>query len=303
MLFEIEENEAASVSPSQAFTLKGESPANFKLLRLILGGVKVTNLDTEEVTLINKNHLSLYYEFDSGISFEDNICQILNESISADDLNRFFYDIKFKLKNKEFFNRLENEFCNFLTYQEKGSYTTAFIFLYRILEVISFSFPLIYASKTYDFKHTYSKLKEIFDSNSGNQKGELGFLKSAIKVMFDSSDLYETSVDIDLNDEFEKNQKIYKAVKSVCKESLFHQDTVVNSKIAIPFGDVSSFIIIMRNRFFHLFNRGDKNLESIEIIDPDYFFSKLNEPLFGWLCVIYVEINKFLLEEYEKYVR
>ena len=299
-LFEIQD---LSDNLPETFKLRSDSPANFKLLRLITGNVRITNLDTSVPTDINENYLSFYYNFDESIRYEDNICQILNESIDPEDLDNFFNNVRFKRKNENFFNRLENEFCNFLTYQEKGSYTTAFIFIYRILEVISFSFPLIYASKTYDFKHTYAELKNMFNSNNGKQNGELGFLKSAIKVMFDSSDLYETSIDFELSDELDKNEKLYKAVQSIWKENLFHEDTIPNSKISISFGDVSSFIVTIRNRFFHLLNRGDKNLESIEIIDPDYFFSKLNRPLFSWVCVIYIEINKFLLEEFEKYVK
>lgn len=303
-LFEITENPTEdSIEVSNDFKITNTTPANYNILRIIMGSTSVTNNDTYVTTDFTTNYLSLYYRFDNEKSAETNLAEILNESIELKDLKDFFFDRRFALKNKEFFNRLENEFCNFLTYQSKENHTTAFIFLYRILEVISFSFPLIYASKTYDFKHTYGKLKEIFSNNSGNSKGELGFFKTAIKVMFEDSDLLETSIDIELNDEFEKNEKIYKALKSVCDDKIFHTDTTENSKISICFGEVSSFIITLRNRFFHLFNRGDKNLESIEIIDPDYLFSKLNEPLFTWICVIYVEINKFLLEEHEKYVR
>ena len=248
--------------------------------------------------------LSDFYSFDDGLSFEDNLCKILNESIEPSDLEVFFFDRRYMLKNRDFFKRLENEFCNFLTYNAKGSYTTAFVFIYRILEVISFSFPLIYAAKTYDFKDTFAKLKEVFDSNSGNSKGELGFLKSAIKVMFTDRDFMETSIDIILDDEYERNSKIFKTIRNIVTESnVFHGDTIENSKISIRFGEVSSFIVIIRNKFFHLFNRGDRNLESIEMIDPDYFFSKLNKPLFGWICVVYIEIIKFLLEEHEKYIR
>ncbi|WP_341225641.1 hypothetical protein [uncultured Arcticibacterium sp.] len=304
ILFEITEKPLEGQSPvSDKFVLSDSTPSNYNILRIIMGGVSVTNNDTSIISDFTTNYLGLYYSIDNSRSPEENLAEILNDSIELEDLEKFFFDRRYSIKNKEFFNRLENEFCNFLTYQSKGNYTTAFIFLYRILEVISFSFPLIYASKTYDFKHTYGKLKEIFSNNSGNTKGELGFLKSAIKVMFEDSSLLETSIDIDLNDEHEKNVKIYKAIKSVVDHKIYHTDTIENSKISICFGDVSSFIITLRNRFFHLFNRGDKNLESIEIIDPDYLFSKINEPVFTWICVVYIEINKFLLEEHVKYLR
>jgi hypothetical protein len=302
-LFEIVESYPEKLTEN--FKLTDSSPSNYSLLRLMIGDVQLTNMDTEDTIQSSKNYISLFYEYDSELTLEKNLCNILGESFEVDDLAKFFFDSRYKNKNIEFFRRLENEVCNFLSYQSRGGYTTAFIFLYRILEVISFSFPLIYASKTYDFKHTYGKLKEMFNSNKGSNQGERGFLKSAIKVMFSSSDLLETSIDINIEDvEYEKREKIFKAIRSIFKdEKIFHEDTVENSNISIKFGEVSSFIINLRNRFFHLFNRGDKNLESIEIIDPDFFFSKLNEPLFSWICVVYVEIIRFLLEEHEKYVR
>lgn len=286
------------------FILSANSPSYFNILRIISGDVCITNVDSGQSVNAEQNFLARWYEFDYENSFEENISKILNESIDIEDLKLFFFDRRFNLKNKEFFNRLENEFCNFLVYYTKNSHTTAFVFIYRILEVISYSFPLIYSAKTYDFKHTYGILKEIFDSNSGSSKGELGFLKSAIQVIFRESGLINTSVDIELNEELEKNKKIYKAIRSVVTEQyIYHEDTIDNSKISIRFGHVSSFIVILRNRFFHLFNRGDRNLESHEIIDPDYFFSKINLQLFGWICVIYIEILRFLLEEQEKYIR
>jgi hypothetical protein len=300
-LFDITEKPIEGNSRATAsFILDESSPPNYSIFRLVMGGVSITNLDTEASIDLTDNYLSLYYDYEAADSPELNLAQILNDSIDEKDLNKFFFDRRYMLKNKQFFRRLENEFCNFLSYQSKASYTTAFIFLYRILELISYSFPLIYASKTYDFKYTYGKLKEMFGANKGNSKGELGFFKSAVKVMFEGSDYLETSIDISLDDEFEKNKKIFKAVESVIDKNILHTDTIDNSRISISFGEVSSFIITLRNRFFHLFNRGDRNLESIEVIDPDYFFSKINKPVFTWICVVYVEINKFLLEEYVK---
>ncbi|WP_312482279.1 hypothetical protein [Sphingobacterium multivorum] len=288
----------------ESFRLTETTPSSYNILRIIVGNAIITNIDIDESTEMTENFLARWYEFSENKPFEENLAKILNDSIEISDLNSFFFDRRYNLKNREFFVRLENEFCNFLTYENKGSHTTGFVFLYRILEVISFSFPLIYASKTYDFKHTYGLLKEIFDSNNGSSKGELGFLKSAIQVIFKESDLMTTSVDIELNEDFEKDEKIYAAIKNVVKDpNIFHGDTVENTKICICFGHVSSFIIILRNKFFHLFNRGDKNLESHEIIDPDYFFSKINKQLFSWICVVYLEVLKHLLHEHSRYIR
>lgn len=286
------------------FEISDSSPSNYRVSRLIMGGVSVTNIMTGNEIQLNTNYLGFSYEFDENINDIENLAKIFGESINVDDLRNYFFDVRFKSKNTIFFRRLENEFCNFLYYQSKGNYTTAFIFLYRILEVVSYSFPLIYSSRSYDFKGTYGALKLMFEENSGKQKGELGFFKSAINVMFkDREDgLLGTSIDFELNEEFEINEKIFSAVNNICSDKIFHTSTVENSTIAIVFGEMGSFIITIRNRFFHLFNRGDRNLESVDFVDPDLFFSIINEPTFKWLSMVFLEVNRFLFEEYLRYL-
>jgi len=303
-LFELTELDTDTFLIGEEFKLTNSTPSSYNILRIMIGNACITNLDTGISNQIRENFLAKWYEFHEDKSLEENLTKILNESFEVEDLKDFFFDARYNLKNKDFFTRLENEFCNFLVYDSKESYTTSFIFLYRILEVISFAFPLIYASRTYDFKHTYGVLREMFASNTGGAKGELGFLKSAVQVIFKDSELMATSVDIELDEELERNEKIFKAITSVVRDhQVYHSDTVENSKISISFSQVSSFIITIRNRFFHLFNRGDKNLESHEIIDSDHFFSKINRQLFSWFCVVYVEILKYLLAERGKYMR
>ena len=78
-----------------------------------MGGASVTNNDTAVTSEFTTNYLSLYYSFDNTLSAEANLAEILNDSIGLEDLEKFFFDRRYSLKNKEFFNRLENEFCNF----------------------------------------------------------------------------------------------------------------------------------------------------------------------------------------------
>jgi hypothetical protein len=154
---------------------------------------------------------------------------------------------------------------------------------------------LIYASQTIDFKYTYGQLKEYFDTNTGKQKGELGFFKSAVKIIFETNPILETSIDIDFSTLNPDIQRVFhKALTSIIDNQILHEDTRQFDKICINFSQVSSFIISLRNRFFHLFNRGDRNLESHEIVDSDLFFSYINEPVISWISTIYVEIIKSL---------
>ncbi|RFZ82767.1 hypothetical protein DYU05_11395 [Mucilaginibacter terrenus] len=280
------------------YMLSSSSPSKYRILRILVGEVTLRHIATDTTFRQEIDYISKSYSSEEGVHIHRKLVSYIGDEISEAEAARYFFEIPYSLRNKDFFQRLENEVTNYLFYQSKSSFTTAYVFIYRILEMISFSFPMIYAAKTYDFKHTYGTLKEYFAENKGNSVGELGFLKSAIQSIFKRHVLAESTVDLILDYESEDTQsQIYEAIMGVTKPDLYHGDTVANRKIAIRFTEVSSFIIIIRNRFFHLFNRGDKNLESIDIVDADMLFSKLNEPLFSWIAVVYLEVIRFTYGE------
>lgn len=280
------------------FLLSTVTPSKYRVLRTLIGSVSIEHCFIGTQFTQNIDYLSKVYEFKPDVSIQKRLVNYISEDLTLEDARRFFFDIPYSIRNKDFFQRFENEVVNYLYYQNKQSFTTAYVYIYRILELISFSFPLIYASKTYDFKHTFNALKEFYENNKGANNGELGFLKSAVYAMFKDHDFLTTSVDIELDFEDEETQSIiYNAIYNVTKPDFYHTDTIDNRRLAIKFGEVSSFIASLRNRFFHLFNRGDKNLESSDLIDSDMFFSKINDPLFGWLSVLYLEVIRFSIGE------
>jgi len=268
------------------------------LLRSIIGtiGIKHIHTQTEFVQTIdyldlgNKNPLTNPLEKIKGYIFDD---------LSFEEFSVYFSNKNFLYQNFEFFKQLNLEFNNFFYYENKKSHTTAFVYIYRILEIISYAFPLIYASKTTDFKGTYTFLKSCLSVNSEKDKGELGFFKSFIKVVFKEDPLFESSITINVNGDTEDIQEIFfNAFKKSCSINIFDSnDTEEPRKIAVKFSEYSSFIINLRNRFFHLFNSGQPNLQSDEIIDSDYFFSLVNKQSMSWLSLVLLEVLKFTLEK------
>lgn len=259
----------------------------------MIGSVEITNEIRNESFMQRTDFMSFFYESEGDTL--NRAKNYISQDIEIDDLLSYFSNSFFINRNRKFYKRLLNEVSNFLYYSHKEHHTTAFIYIYRTLEIISFSFPLIYASQTEDFKHTYGFLKKYFDENKGDNNGELGFFKSFILNAFKDNPLKETSVDFDLSAISEEDQKrtIYIAIKSICGEKILHTNSIEFDQISINFTDISSFIITIRNRFFHLFNRGDRNLESDEIFDSELLFQILNEQCFAWIAIVYLEILKY----------
>ena len=63
--------------------------------------------------------------------------------------------------NREFYKEVLSEFLNFYLHTLQGRNTSAFVFLYRILERVSYSVPLLYTSTQSDYRGTFRDLKAI----------------------------------------------------------------------------------------------------------------------------------------------
>jgi hypothetical protein len=269
----------------------GQSP-KLILLRSIVGSIRIKHNLTDTIFEQNFDYLDPN-NTRADISPLEKIALYLGNELSLEDLGLVFKNRKFIHQNQQFFDRLNKEFSNYYYYQSKQSYTTAFAFLYRILETVSYAFPLIYASKSQDYKGTYTFLKECLSGNK--DKGELGFFKSFIKVAFKDDPLLESSINIDILADTEEIQRVfYRAIDKACpdKDIFSPVDTIEPRRFAINFSDYSSFIINLRNRFFHLFNSGQPNLQSDDILDADYFFNLVNKQTANWLTIVLIEIFK-----------
>ena len=95
------------------------------------------------------------------------------------------------------------------------------------------------------------------------------------------------------NGENEANQRIYKTILHICDKNTFDEPrNAENSRISIKFSEFSSFIITIRNRFFHLKNSQDNNIQSVDIVDSDHFFSLINRKCAYFLSLVTLVVIK-----------
>jgi hypothetical protein len=106
-------------------------------------------------------------------------------------------------------------------------------------------------------------------------------------------DYERLSIDINIFSEVEEfNEIVYKMLIRICNSDIFEEHrNVTNSKICIKFSEFSSFIITIRNRFFHLKNSQD-NIQSKDIIDSDHFFSLINNECAYFLSLVILHVIK-----------
>jgi hypothetical protein len=263
-----------------------------KLFRLLIGSLKIKNNITDEVINQKTNYLILGKK--ENKRFSSKIFTIpFSTTTTINDIDEYLK--KANPKNIPLFEDLINEYCYYFYYKSLGIHILSFLHIYRILERMSYTFPMLYASKATDYIGTFNKLQNYFkDSNS-----ELKFFDLFINDYFADEFLeYKVRIDITAHNEHIR-ESYFKVLKILCggnnleiKEENEFTDITIENKNTL------NLLIHLRNRYFHFLSggRGQRNIKSAELIEPDHFYGLLNEHFANWLAVVYFQIIKNEIE-------
>lgn len=198
------------------------------------------------------------------------------------------YLIKFKNVNFSLHNDILFELSLYFLNRDKGNHVSSFLHLYRILEFMSYSFPLIHSSLSRTYTGTFKALQSYFSKDGG----ELEFIDKFIDKLFDDNLFMATTIDIGITAPTPLIQsKIYKSYKAVLGGFSTFDDA--SKTIFITYSKIVPALIFIRNRYFHFaIGSGQKNIKSSDIEYPDIFFQQINEPILNWLSMIYFETLK-----------
>lgn len=307
--------------PNLNITINKNTPSYYIILRGLIGNLKIKQNFRNEIFIQNTNYFDVFnlditeevleeeeivkVQIDKNLGLEiANLINLLKsksdfiklekyfeEDFTLSDLSTLLKDRLLTFRNKDFYDNLNNEFLNFHYNTYKENHTIAFLHLYRILEYTSYTFPLLYAVSTKDFSSSFESLKTLFSGDK--DKGELKVYKDFINEIF-GKDKYYSRISIDINitsDLPEYNQRIYNTLIKICDKEIFDLNKNQKfSKLAIKFTEFSSFIITVRNRFFHLKNSQSNNIHSIDIVDSEHFFKLINGKCAYFISMITLEI-------------
>lgn len=268
-----------------------QQQVNYLDIRDYPGGIVSNNkIDKHRKRAIRKVIAELFKKCQPNV---ETLVSYISDSANVKDLEDVVGDRNLSRRNKEFFKTLNDEFSNFYYHTYKENHTLAFLHLYRILEYISYSFPLLYATSSRDFSKSFDSLKSFFSGDK--DQGELKVFKFFIeKVMANEIDYKRLSIDINIvSDIPEHRERIYNTIIKICETGFFEEHRMnKNSKISVKFSEYSSFIITLRNRYFHLKNSHDQNMKSIDIVDSDFFFSLVNKKTAYFLSLVTLFVVK-----------
>ena len=284
--------------PENLIISGNRDPEILLILRLLSGNIKLTHNYSNKSIKSKINYFSS--NFSTFQNWKKDFPKLLSEDITADDVSIFIYNTKYN--NKSFYSGILSEVSHFMLHEKNKSHTSAFIYIYRVLEKISDAFPLIYSSKTQDFIKCFKDLKDLMSGSS--DKSELKFFKAFILKLYKDDSISDTSVDIKIDARnSDVKEQIFKTMKEVSGEQMLHEDTVEYDTLAIKYCEMGSFIISIRNRFFHNSNDRSNNIESHRIVDSDEFFSFINPMAMYWISMVFLGVTSYSLSEFQSHRR
>ena len=256
------------------------------LIRLLSGNVRIKH-EASGVCFEQKDN---YFSEDLksyGQRWDSKFPKLFGEEYKSADLADFLN--KTRNNHRRFYRNLLADFSYFFYYQKKKAHASAFIFVYRILEHISYALPMIYASRTKDFLMTFNSLKEMVGDDK--KKGELGFFKSFVSLVLKDDPVLDTTVDFPIHARTEDEQKfLYDTIKNYCNSNIISDSTEYPRVLRIKYTEVPTLVITIRNKFFHNMNGYKGNLEAASLPDVDQLFYQINKKSIYWITTIFLVI-------------
>jgi hypothetical protein len=178
--------------------------------------------------------------------------------------------------NRKFFQELLCEFGHYFVKAKRGEHAAAFILLYRIMERLSYTAPLIYCRTATDYYKTFGSLRDLI---TNDKTTELTFLQNFLKSgkLIDGS-LLSTRFTITFSNYHGRGDVHFDALKKAF--SNFAIEDKSRWQLTILLADICKLLVDVRNRFAHFASGGwQENISLADIEDADEFFGALN-PVF-----------------------
>jgi hypothetical protein len=265
--------------------------SEYYFIRLVLGTATV---EKDGHVIENRNNFC-------KIPFQENhrlSTKIIKDAISPLNLvDLESYLLKSNSNNRVLFNEILSEYSYHFFCIKQERYTQSFLHLYRALEFIAYSFPLVHASSSRNFKGTYSDLKNFFNKD-GN---ELSFLKSFVNNLLSGDPVLSASINIVIEHTDPTIQnKIYFAFKRICSGQTYLAFDDASFKISYEFKSTIDFFYFIRNRYFHFAVGGHQtNFSTHSIVDPDILFKCIVDGFNNYIVYVYIEILKTMIDRWK----
>ena len=274
-------------------SLDENSCSALKIFRMLSGTCRLVDSFDDKNFALSKNYLVIPSRDVKG----GGRVQISDAFDGADieEISGYFKNLS---SNDDFYKLIEFELINCLVARRAGRCLESFLFLYRIIEGVSYSIPLMYVSKARSFNSTYRALQKFMPKK--DSEGELTFFKSFMGSQWNSKYFYGVTFDLSMDqiDVEEMRSKYYEIYMEKAGKKIV--DSTEDEEIRMSFIQFYDFMIELRNRYFHFLQGSwQKNIKTSQVVYPDLFFKPIIDHAINWVAVVLLEVIKFDIDKSE----
>jgi hypothetical protein len=210
------------------------------------------------------------------------------DDLSLSDYEKFVR--KANAQNEAFYKTLRSELVLCLTSKQRGNFSESFLYLYRILEYISFAIPLMYSTSQSNFKNGFIFIKSLVEAE---KDGHLVILKRSVPTIFKVNNIGGIDAEFSITGRnaawvAEVRNQFDKRIKASVAGFEF-DDTGGSTLFRVPFNSVPALIINVRNRAFH-YRMDEPNIDLGALGGIDGICEMLMPELTYWLAVLFGEM-------------
>ncbi|MBL7836851.1 MAG: hypothetical protein JNM67_05005 [Bacteroidetes bacterium] len=201
---------------------------------------------------------------------------------------------KYYGRNIIFYHNLLQELSFYFHYTNEKNYQAAFVNLYRILEYVSYSFPLIHSSHFGNYIGSFEAFRSYF---TDVKTSEITFFEKFIENLFRGTAYLSYTTDFDFshsditvaNNCYDALYKLTNSTNWITANRATQTLSIENKRLIRLFKDT-------RNRYFHFAVGGQRNIQNTDLKDPDFFFEKINSKYLNWIGFIYATVVRESLD-------
>lgn len=275
--------------PTAPFGFGVDGIALHETLRLLTGGANARDQSNGQVVRLTRNELRV------GSNRSANPAGILSivfeGALSEQDYADFLRVVG--ARNSAFFQKLRDEITLCLVAKRHGRFTESFLYLYRVLELVSVAFPMLYAMTHKDFYDVHNFLKSLLNSD---KDGDLRILQKGVPHISKSGGLdallMEFSVagyDLDYVSTLKRQLNV--VVKPYVSGFEFEDEGDILFRV--PFDSAPSLMVTIRNRMFHM-KIAEKNLMLGPLGGAERICEMCVGEMMYWFALTYSELVRAL---------
>jgi|GEM_PF-3469133 len=276
---------------SPLLLLEQNPPDIVRILLLLSGAAVVQDATTDDrlysgqTNFINRDHDVEALGLDTILDY------LFDERPENAELSAIFN--RLASRNRGFYAEILEELPLLLKALDDQHFAECFLYLYRLLERISVACPLIFASRENDFRGAHSFLASMFDNKSA--PGELGTLKKFLHRYSQNNTIFNrATLDFDISAyDADFSAELFSQLRGNVVNELTSVEIDDDLRtFSVPYKDVSSFVVSVRNRAFH--NASDqRNFRLGRLGGARELFGALVPSLLVWFAYVFVDFARW----------